>query len=683
MAESKALDFSGNYGFNTDPFEEGGTGIGVAGIALLGVQGIQLLGLTKTLATTKGISGIGGLGLVGTGGEGVVYDKLVGESAKVLAGKDASVNAIAAMEASPEAASYAGFGNMLQAFGAGMAVVSLLGMGGIRFRGINSLLAGVAIGGALMVAANAGFIIGWGFVQFLGWVGLAIVILGFILGIGKTRETNIGFQCLPWIAPDGGSDCSKCNPKNEFDVPCTEYKCHSLGLGCDLINKGTEDQQCINLCTGSFSSPRIEPSDDISDGYEYRQVSSASFSIRADNGDCIDEFTEVEYGIKTDKPAQCKIGTSLMETYDQMTEGYFGGKNSYVTDHDAVLFYPSISAFRNHYNLTQQQIEDLGGIEYYVKCKEACEGNTNLISFKIESCVNPGPDLTAPWIKRVIPASGSFVKYGETEKNISLWVNEPAECKWDTRPERNYDDMVNQMACATGIDRRSEWPCTTTLTGVNNNSMFYFKCKDQPWPLEPGESRNPNTDDYPYELSLSTSQLSIVDFKPENNYKFNKGVEPVVVDLNVRTAGGAEDGIAICEWQLQGFSFGEFDETGSNYHTKIWNYGFRGNHNINFYCEDVAGNNATASTSFKIDIDTSGPRIIRVYFDGGLKIITNEDSECRYGFNRNFRFDNETIMGGDGFEHIADWQLKTYYIQCKDQFNTKGGKIRVKSYNLL
>jgi len=40
-------------------------------------------------------------------------------------------------------------------------------------------------------------------------------------------------------------------------------------------------------------------------------------------------------------------------------------------------------------------------------------------------------------------------------------------------------------------------------------------------------------------------------------------------------------------------------------------------------------------------------------------------------------------MSGDGFEHIANWELKKYYIQCEDQFKRKGGKIIVKAYDLF
>jgi len=40
-------------------------------------------------------------------------------------------------------------------------------------------------------------------------------------------------------------------------------------------------------------------------------------------------------------------------------------------------------------------------------------------------------------------------------------------------------------------------------------------------------------------------------------------------------------------------------------------------------------------------------------------------------------------MSGWEFEHTADWQLKTYYIQCKDEYGNLGGKMAVKAYSLV
>ncbi|MFA7707536.1 MAG: hypothetical protein WCX73_01170, partial [Candidatus Pacearchaeota archaeon] len=641
--------------------------------AALGVMGVQLLGLTKSLAASSSLGGIGNMFTSGA-------DPAIAKAAGAMAGEGIAPTAAQ----NQLATSQVGFGNLFASIGAGLAVGSILSMAFGMPQG-QAMMIGLAVGGALLLATKAG----WLSSAALSWIstGLFVVTIIFMfMGLGKTKEKTITFTCLPWQAPAGGADCEKCNPENEFDVPCSEYKCSSLGQACDFINEGTTDERCINTCQGSISSARITPMlENISEGYVYEDITDSGFSIKAENGDCIDEYTSVTYGIKTNKYAQCKIGTDPLETYDEMDELFFGGKNTYTMNHTDVMFMPSIAAFKNHYNLTQEEIADLGELTFYIKCKESCDGITNTAAYTVRTCVNPGPDITAPVIQKVIPDSGSFVKYEETKKDILLWVNEPAECRWDT-VDIDYDNMINNMTCQAGLNdyQLYGWPCNTTLTGVNNNSNFYFRCKDQPLEVADADvTRNKMTQSYVYEVGISESPLEIIDFKPEIDYEFLEGTEPVEINLNVRTSGGAEDGKSICQWRLEGFSFDQLAETDSDYHSGIWSTGFRGTHTVDYYCEDAAGNNATTSTFFKIKIDSSGPKIIRAYFDNVLKIVTDEQAECRYGFNNNFKFDNATEMDGDGIEHTADWQLKTYYIQCKDVFNRKGSKIIIKAYDLI
>lgn len=651
--------------------EEGARGgMGMLGYATLGVAGIKLLGLTKYFASALPSVGSAFAGEAAASSVAGVTTGSTFGTGEFVPGAEAAVPATGNT-------AVMGWGNLLSAVGAGLAVASILTMG-FGMDQTTALLIGLAVAGVIILGGY------WGFAKILGWAGFGLVILGWLLGVGDTREKEISFKCLPWQAPTGGADCEKCNPKNEFDIPCSEYKCTSLGQGCDFINPGTTDEKCINVCETGFSSPRISPFlQSISEGYDYKEISDSGFAIKTDSGACINEYTEVKYGITTNKYAQCKIGIDLTQTYEEMLD-FFGGTNSYLLNHSNTIIMPSIAAFKNQYNLTQQQIETLGDIKFYIKCKEACEGNENIVPFTIKTCVNPGPDLTAPMIKKINPESGAFVKYGETTKDIMLWVNEPANCRWDTR-DIDYNDMNNEMNCMTGLTQYQlyGWACNTTLTGLNNNSEFYFRCKDQPWLEDTNTSRNKMTQSQAYELRVSNTALSIVDFKPEHGYEFIKGIEPVEINLNVRTSGGAEDGKAICEWKLEGFSFDALTETGSDYHAGTWYTGFRGDHTIEYYCEDAAENNASALTMFRIKIDTSGPKIVRVYFDNALKIITDEQAECRYGFDRNFKFENATEMSGDGIEHFADWQLKTYYLQCEDQFNRKGTKTIVRAYELV
>ena len=123
------------------------------------------------------------------------------------------------------------------------------------------------------------------------------------------------------------------------------------------------------------------------------------------------------------------------------------------------------------------------------------------------------------------------------------------------------------------------------------------------------------------------------------------------------------------------------NKNGSNIHEYELSLS-QGNYLINFKCEDQAGNIAENVSSFQIRIDKFGPKITRIYFDGGLKVMTSEEAECRYSFTRNFDYENATKMGSDNFNHFAGFDSKTYYIQCQDTLGNKGGRIKVKPYSI-
>jgi hypothetical protein len=89
-------------------------------------------------------------------------------------------------------------------------------------------------------------------------------------------------------------------------------------------------------------------------------------------------------------------------------------------------------------------------------------------------------------------------------------------------------------------------------------------------------------------------------------------------------------------------------------------------------CRDLGGNVDKMKTAFRAEVDTTAPKIIRVYQDAGmLKIITDEESECKYGVKDcNFDFLTATEMPFTlSTEHTADWRTDiTYYIKCKDKY---------------
>jgi len=496
---------------------------------------------------------------------------------------------------------------------------------------------------------------------------------------------NVDFTCSAWEPPAHGDRCNECNT---LDVPCSEYRCESLGELCQFINKGTDNELCISRPENK-EYPKIEPLRSvISEGYEYHKVSGDGFEVvNSDDKKCIDAYTTVRFGIKVDPFARCRLGVDPAQKYDEMAD-LFGPKgNVLLPVHRMDLFFPSPDAFRNQYNLTEEAIEKLGKIDYYVKCKTA-SGRINPGTYNIKSCVKPGPDLTAPVINPLtFPKNNGYIKYGKNKQKLKIYVNEPSECKWSSE-DKNYKDMENEMECETDLVKYTVFglPCTTTLTKVQEDAGFFIKCKDQPWfaGTVNESKRNTMSESFDYELSLSKEPLVIDEFRPADWTKITEGFEPLSVTLKATTSGGADGGTSVCSYKFaENGYYMRFFETNASVHKQEFSSIMSGDYNIEFRCEDVAGNVANASTSFEIDVDSSGPRIVRVYYDAGLKVITHEKAKCKYSFDRKLSFENATAMYGDGFEHFGDWQLKTYYIQCEDDYGNKGSKMKVKGYKLV
>ncbi len=501
-------------------------------------------------------------------------------------------------------------------------------------------------------------------------------ILKALFGWGKTKKIKVIFNCYPWQAPIGGEDCEKCNLEGSLKS-CSKYRCESLGQACRLMNEGTPEEKCFWDNKDDVSAPVINPWKEVlSSGYKYEEILDG-VKIKTTGGECIQAYTPLLFGITTKEYAQCKFDTENKD-YDEMTE-YLGIDNLYRFNHTAVFITPSPDAIANELNLSelnmtyQNLLDKIGEMRFYVKCQDA-NGNQNIKPYLIDICIKPGPDKTPPLIFGANPASGSFIKFNATKQDITLFVNEPAECKWSFA-DKNYNAMENNMSCETDLENVGlyGWECNTTLDLAGNLSKFYFRCKDQPWlPAENETNRNANEQGFKYELKKSVGELKIDKIEP--NQTIIAGVEPVSVTLKALTSGGAEQGKARCDFKFEEEdAWIEFRETYSNEHEQLFDQMLRGTYLIYVRCEDAAGNIAEGQTTFYLELDTTPPRVVRAYNAGGLKIITNEDAECAYdNQNCNFVWENATKMSGIQKEHDAGWeQGRTYYIKCKDLWNNK------------
>ncbi len=516
-----------------------------------------------------------------------------------------------------------------------------------------------------------------------GWIiALAVIAWIAIIGWGDTKQVIVEFTCLPWQAGVGGDNCEKCNEDNL--KPCTEYRCSSLGQACELLNENTENPICQSIAYEP-NPPVISPEEVLTDGYEFFNEKTKRVEIRAIDGGCIPEFTPVLFTLKTDEFAQCKYEFERTSNYDNMNN-YPVEQNSFDINHTFGFSMPSLDSLEV-YNVTGDLQEMFGNINMYVRCQDY-HGNFNIDEYAVNFCINSGPDITAAYITKYIPEDGSYLKYGTNETGLIIYLNEPAECKYDLTKGKNYDDMTSSMQCNTNLLNPDlyGWSCSTTLTNLNNNeNKFYIKCKDKPWVQTPEDinkygKRNVNTEDFIYTLYVTETELVIDSITPQGTLE--SGFEPISVELEVKTSGGVDSGVCACYYEWAG-NWVQFLNTFSSSHTQPGLNLMGGNFNIPIKCEDEAKNVVQGNAVFNIEVDSEPPVAVRVFYEGGnLKLITNEEAKCYYDFNScEFNLENASSMTSlFSTEHSAEWIVgKTYYIKCKDIWGNENPTCAIKA----
>lgn len=542
-------------------------------------------------------------------------------------------------------------------------------------------------GDAAMVMAVAGLgagialaVLTWGQGGIAACIGpqvvACLIILGIliilatilkIIGIGDTKEVVVKFNCLPWQPPFGGDDCAKCDD-NPFK-PCSEYRCESLGLECKFLNQEKEFPTCAKVSTDDRIAPKISYLD-ISGGYEFTKIDDDKSTIRTSEQECVPEFTPIIFKLKTDKFSQCKFDYSDKENYEN-TEEFFLEKNSFTQNHTSVFMMPSLQSL-SVYNLTGDIIERFGNMNIYVRCVDTY-GNANLKPYVINLCIKSGEDLTPAYITTSSPKNNAITKKNLTEIPLTIYLNEPAECRINSG-NLNYFDMQEKLECKTGITEYENlgWPCSTILKLNKPENKFYIKCRDQPW-LGENSTRNINSQGFEFTLHESKSELKIDSIEPSG--KIKNGFAPISVELKVSTSGGMAEGKSTCYYSFENQEQQiQFYNTNSNKHSQILDNLLSGNYKINLFCIDDAGNKNSGVAEFVLELDTTAPKITRVYHENNLVVLTDEDAECYYDFNKcNFNIANaEPMTTGFSKEHKAEWQTEfSYYIKCRDMWKNE------------
>ena len=489
----------------------------------------------------------------------------------------------------------------------------------------------------------------------------------------EIKEVTISFECKPWQAPlnPGQQQCEACNPqkgtRTEF-LKCSEYKCKSLGQGCELINQGTGNETCVALNPRDVTPPKISLyKEGLPVDYRNRVTETTRGYEITKPFDAYQVFT---LAIQTDEPAKCKFSLDPQKPYEEM-EGVFGsGIFDYIHILQTVI--PQADVIEITQNGTMS-FAPLPGLDYtlYIKCKDARGNPTPGPAYYIKFHIDQGPDVTPPIIEGFSIPDGTYVKYGINETDVTVFVNEPADCRWDLTC-KNFEQMNHSLQCSSTPDDIGLYECTGKISPIIDQvkNVFYFRCKDQPHKARSGQENERNVMEDCEGLSIRGSQpLEIKQILPANGtviYTRN-------VTLKVETAKGATlDGRAICY-------FGEdvadinlmtkFFKTNSSVHEQVLTP-VRREKPYTYYvaCIDYGGNIARANTTIKVIADTTPPVLRAVYIEkelGRIKIILDEPSECQYSLEGEFTFGDGTPMNVDTTEHEAPYQEGAdYYIEC-------------------
>lgn len=505
--------------------------------------------------------------------------------------------------------------------------------------------------------------------------GVAMSLFGALAGLlggGTCPPTFIDYHCDLWQPPVGAADCAACNA--DKDIPCTEYKCKTLGTGCDFINPGTDEELCVpGRDDGSFPVINYFHSiDEIIESHnlyehpellDYIQDSVYTFigdnhlRITNINGGCLDAYAPIVFSFNTHIPSQCKFDTE-QKSFEEME--YYLGNSAYKYNHSTFFMLPDPSHGQS------QGIDISSEMEIYIKCRSRF-GHMMPNYLKIEMCVHEGPDETPPRIVKTTPKSGSYVSYDADGFNFVVETNEPATCRWDYQ-DKSYNEMENSFECDYLV-------CSDfLLLNESEENVYYVRCKDQPWLIDRDDEhkRNANVQSFEYVFYRPEKKITIDSVKPTGELVTTS--DKLTVDLEVKTSGGAQN--HTCSWSFSGYeTMIDFFETGSpGIHLQSGLNLIPRNYDVYINCFDETNDYARAKEFFRVFKKTGSPLISRVWQTGNnLNIITTEQANCVYSNSNCFyAFDSGEGLSGDGINHrISVIKGRTYYIKCEDSLRNR------------
>ncbi|MBS3144510.1 hypothetical protein J4208_02900 [Candidatus Woesearchaeota archaeon] len=486
-------------------------------------------------------------------------------------------------------------------------------------------------------------------IPIIGWIAAAVAVAWtFIAGSAEVDTKTLEISCEPWVAPVGGTDCEKCDDELPWKE-CTEYRCHSLGAACTYL---AEDQSCATSNPNDVNSPQISPWQEALPPGLTLTTTPDGYYITPQ----VPYFTPLTFGIVTDELSQCKISTQHTANFGAMTQ--FFGSSSYKTKHNITLSVPPGQTYT-----------------YYVRCQDVNENprsDSASREYFIQFSVDQQPDSTPPQILSKSLANNAFIPVGTSETSLTLYLNEPSQCRWNTQ-DQNYGDMpeAHDFLCEEEVSQDPlhvrEYMCGTQLTGLQDNveNHFYFRCKD----LLNNEQQQSD-----HFILRGTQPLQITSLSPQGDVLTTTPI------LQVTTTGGAEQGKASCTYQIDTLQPVPFFTTGNTQHTQSLGPLSQAPYTYTVKCTDAAGNTAEQSTTFTVTTDTRGPSITQIYTEGStLHVLTNEPSTCSYSTTSSTfsRTEGTLLEGQNTRDHTLVVNQIHYYVLCWDDQENVVGPITI------
>jgi hypothetical protein len=560
--------------------------------------------------------------------------------------------------------------------GADPALLEALGQSAGWGYGIGSFV------GAIANWIHPGFATAFSFLGIsVSWIGLAGLAIGVIIWFFTYHQESVSvvkYSCYPWQPKSGGEDCNKCNG-GEF--PCTEYKCKSLGQGCELLNPGTSDELCTWVNRNDIGEPLISAWDGPLDKEKYQYVPDTArlppdkgviIKYKGSSDGCIPPFSKITYGVTLNKPGTCKADIVRKSSFKDMLTPISNGR--YLFNHTLLSIHAGANESEAEGTI---DLPNGGNYEIFIRC-ESKNGYSNTGTFVFKYCVSDEPDTTPPTIESTNPINGMPVQAGKTSQLIEVYTNKPADCRWSHNDE-DYETMVEKMTCTqsiTEINANMLYKCSTTLTGLKDSTEnnFYFNCKS--YPLNAEADRYKMSNNYVYKL-IGTKPLVLDSVSPASGTVMKDATASVKVTLQARTSAGYNDGEAKCSFKQTSESDKDyvlFMNTNSYQSSQdLWMPA--GSYDYSINCCDLGGNCVTKTTAFTVETDFQSPIIVRAYNEAGnLKVVTSESGECVYdttSCSYNFE-DGLKMSSSDNINHFIEWNTDSnFYIKCEDGFGNQ------------